>query len=150
MPEERPVAVQIGYRMSSSEQRRLQKVTGIGMALWRAGNRHAWLMACCPPIVLLRPGSSNLAGFPLPLAGASVDPFPQQVGVAAVAGVLPDHADNHFAQRDGVSVWHSPADAGVGGAGDELLREGDLAAPGLPGIACDRWAGDRAGPVSIG
>src|SRR5262249_33629922 len=33
------------------EQRRLQKVRGLG---WRYGvrNRHAWLMACCAPIVL--------------------------------------------------------------------------------------------------
>jgi hypothetical protein len=70
-------------------------------------------MACCAPIVLLRSGSSNLAGFPLSLADASVDPFPQQVGVAAVAGVLLDHADERFAQRDGVSVSHNPADAGA-------------------------------------
>ncbi len=36
-----------GYRMSSSEQRRLQKVTGIGMALWRAGigMRGSWRVA---------------------------------------------------------------------------------------------------------
>jgi len=71
------------------------------------------------PIVVLWSGRSNLAGFPLSLADASVDPFPQQVGVATVAGVLLDHVDKHFAQRDGVSVSHSPADAEVGGAGDE-------------------------------
>jgi hypothetical protein len=94
-------------------------------------------------------GSSNLAGFPPSLADASVDPFPQQVGVAAVAGVLLDHVDKHFAQRDGVSVWHSPADAEVGGVGDELLREGDLVAPCLPGIVCDRWVGDRAGSGTV-
>jgi NADPH-dependent ferric siderophore reductase len=52
-------------------------------------------------------------------------------------------------EGDGVSVSHSPADAEVGGACDELLREGDLVAPGLPGILYDRWVGDRAGPVSI-
>jgi hypothetical protein len=69
--------------------------------------------------------------------------------VAAVAGVLLDHVDKHFAQRDGVSVSHSPADAEVGGTGDELLREGDLVAPSLPGIVYDRRVGDRAGPVSI-
>ena len=91
----------------------------------------------------------DLAGFPLSLADASVDPFPQQVGVAAVAGVLLNHVDKHFAQRDGVPVSHSPPDAEVWGAGDELLREGDLVAPGLPGIVYDRWVGDRAGPVSI-
>ena len=45
---------------------------------------------------------------------------------------------------------HGPADPEVGGAGDELLREGDLAAPGLPGIVYDRRVGGRAGPVSIG
>src|SRR5260370_28351892 len=88
-------------------------------------------MACCAPIVLSWSGSSNLAGFPLSLADASVDPFPQQVGVAAVTGVLLDHVDKHFAQRDGVSVSHSPGGAEVGGAGNELLREGDLVAPGL-------------------
>ena len=77
-------------------------------------NRYAWLMACCAPIVLSWSGGSNLAGFPLSLADACVDPFPQQVGVAAVAGVLLDHLDNHFAQRDGVSVSHSPADAEAG------------------------------------
>ena len=106
-------------------------------------------MACCAQIVLSWSGSSNLAGFPLSLAHASVDPFPQQVGVAAVAGVLLDHVDKHFAQRDGVSVSHSPADPELGGAGDELLRESDLVAPGLPGIVYDRWVGDRTGPVSI-
>ena len=99
--------------MSGSEQRRLQKVMGLG---WRCGvpKPYAWLMAYCPRIVLLRSGGSNLAGFPLSLADASVDTFPQQVGVAAVAGVLLDHVDKHFAQRDGVSVSHSPADAEVG------------------------------------
>jgi hypothetical protein len=106
-------------------------------------------MACCAPIVVLWSGSRNLAGFPLSLADASVDPFPQQVGVAAMAGVLLDHVDKHFAQRDGVSISHSPTDAEVGGAGDELLREGDFAAPGLPRIVYNRWVGDRAGPVSI-
>ena len=40
---------------------------------------------------------STLAGFALSLADASVNPFPQQVGVAAVAGVLLDHVDKHFA-----------------------------------------------------
>src|ERR1700747_1276053 len=120
------------------------------MALWRAGTGMRGSWGCCAPIVLLRSGGSDLASFPLSLAAASVDPFPQQVGVAAVAGVLLDHVDKHFAQRDGVSVSHNPADAEVGGAGDELLREGDLVAPGLPGIVYDRWAGDRPGPVSIG
>lgn len=54
--------------------------------------------------------------------------------MAAVARVLLDHVDKHFAQRDGVSVSHSPEDAQVRCAGDELLREGDLGAPGFPGI----------------
>src|ERR1700755_650797 len=107
-------------------------------------------MAWCAPIVLWGPGSSDLAGVRLSLADASVDPFPQQVGVAAVASVLLDHVDKHFAQRDGVSISHSPADAEVGGAGDEFLCEGDLVAPGSPGIVDDGWVGDRAGPVSIG
>jgi hypothetical protein len=135
--------------MSSSEQLQLQKVTGVGMALRRAeiGMRGSWRIAADRP--LWSSSSSNLVGFPLSLADASVDPFSQQVGVAAVAGVLLDHMDKHFAQRDGVSVSHSPADAEVGGVGDELLREGDLVAPGLPGIVYDRWVGDRAGPVSI-
>src|SRR5215471_2478310 len=134
--------------MSSSDSADYKKGGGLG---WRYSvrNRHAWLMACCAPIVLLWSGSSNLAGFPLSLADASVDPLPQQVGVAAVAGVLLDHMDKHFAQCDGVSLSHSPADAEVGGVGDELLREGDLLAPGLPGIVYDCWVGDRAGPVSI-
>jgi hypothetical protein len=48
-----------------------------------------------------------------------------------------------------VSVSRSHADAELGGAGNELLREGDLVAPGLPGIVYDRWVGDRADPVSI-
>ena len=43
------------------------------------------------------PEPSNLADCALSLADASVDPFPQQVGVAAVAGVLLDHVDQHFA-----------------------------------------------------
>src|SRR5215469_6962637 len=97
----------------------------------------------------MAPADSNLAGFPPSLADASVDPFPQQVGVAAVASVLLDHVDEHFAQRDGVSVSHSPADAEVGGVGDKLLREGDLVAPGFPGIVYDRRVADCASPVSI-
>ena len=67
-----------------------------------------------------------------------------------MAGVLLNHVDKHLAQRDGVSVSHSPADAEAGGAGDELLREGDLVAPGSPGIGYDRRVGDRVGLVSIG
>jgi len=77
-------------------------------------NRYARLMECCAPVVLSWSGGSNLANFPLSLADASVDPFPKQVSAAAVAGVLLDHADKHFARRDGVSVSHGPADAEVG------------------------------------
>ena len=54
-----------------------------------------------------------------------------------------------FAER---FVAGSP-DLGIRGTmrdGDKPLREGDLVAPGLPGIVHDRWVGDRAGPVSIG
>ena len=100
--------------MSSSEQRRLQKVTGIGMALWSAGigMRGSWRVARRSSFRGLAAAISP--AFPLSLADASVDPFPQQAGVAAVAGVLLDHVDNHFAQRDGVSVWHGPADGEVG------------------------------------
>src|SRR5215467_10849524 len=118
------------------------------MVLWRAksGCMAHDVLRADRPFVVWQQQSRRL---PLSLADASVDPFPKQVGVAAMAGVLLDHVDKHFAQRDGVSVWHSPADAEVGGAGDELLREGDLVAPGLPGIVYDRWVGDRAGPVRI-
>ena len=38
------------------------------------------------------------------LADASVDALAQQVGVAHVAGVLLDRADQHFAQRDPLSA----------------------------------------------
>ena len=43
-----------GYRISSSEQFRLQKVTGIGMALWRAENRlrDSWRSAADRPFVV--------------------------------------------------------------------------------------------------
>jgi 2-haloacid dehalogenase len=84
------------------------------------------------------------------LPDTAVDPFPEQVGVAAVAGVLLDHVHQHLTQRDGVAVAHGAADTQVGRIGDELVREGDLLAPGLPGTGHDGRVGDRAEPVSVG
>ena len=58
-----PMKIQNGYRVSSSEQRWQQKVTGLG---WRCGVPESVCVAhgaCCAPIVLLWSGSSNLAGF---------------------------------------------------------------------------------------
>jgi hypothetical protein len=71
--------------MLSSEQRRLQTVTGIGIALWRAGigMRGSWRVARRSSFLVWQQQSRRL---PLSLADVSVDPFPQQVGVAAVAG----------------------------------------------------------------
>jgi hypothetical protein len=79
----------------------------------------------------------NLAEMPLPLslADAAVDPFPQQVGVAAVTGVLLDHVDQNRAQRDASAIPIEALDAQVGGIGDELLREGHLVAPGAAALA---------------
>ena len=67
----------------------------LATAAFRAA--HAVVRADRPFVVC----SSNLASLPLSLADASVDPFPQQVGVATMAGVLLDHVDKHLAQRDG-------------------------------------------------
>jgi hypothetical protein len=64
-----------GYRISSSEQHRLRKVTGIRDGAVACQNRHAWHMACCAPIVVLWSGSSNFAGFPLSLGFAADGQF---------------------------------------------------------------------------
>ena len=58
--------------------------------------------------------------------------------MAEVAGVLLDHVEYHLAQRDGRAVLHRAADGEVGRAGDELLRQGDLLAPGAPGAGHHR------------
>src|SRR6202034_2639389 len=68
------------------------------------------------------------------LADAAVDPLPEQIGVAEVAGVLLDHVEYHLAQRDGRAILHGNADGQVGRAGDELLRAGDLLVPGAPRV----------------
>ena len=66
----------------------------------------------------------NLAELPLPLplslADVAVDRFPQQVGVAAAAGVLLDHVGQHRAQRDAGAVL---ADALSGGGGGTVLGD---------------------------
>ncbi len=67
---------------------------------------------------------------PRSLSDAAVDPFPQEVGVAAVAGVLLDHVDQYRAQRDCRAVPVDALDAEVGRIGDEFLRESDLVTPG--------------------
>jgi len=51
---------------------------------------------------------------PLSLADTAVDPFPQQVGVAAVTGVLLDHVDQNRAQRDASAIPIQALDAQVG------------------------------------
>jgi hypothetical protein len=54
-----------------------------------------------------------LAELPLPLSltDAAVDPFPKQVGVAAVAGVLLNHVDQYRAQRRAAAVRLEALDA---------------------------------------
>src|ERR1700691_1976511 len=83
------------------------------------------------------------------LADAAVDPLAEQVRVAEMAGVLLDHVEYHLAQRDGSAVLHRTADGEVGCAGDELFREGDLLAPGLPGVCYYRRICCRARPVGV-
>jgi len=78
------------------------------------------------------------------LADAAVDSLAEQVRVAEVAGVLLDHVEYHLAQRDGSAVLHGAPDGEIGRAGDELLREGDLLAPGQPGVGHHRRVCDRA------
>ena len=53
---------------------------------------------------------NNLAelSLPLSLTDTAVDPLPQQVGVAAVAGVLLNHVDQYRARRNASAV---PIDA---------------------------------------
>jgi hypothetical protein len=63
------------------------------------------------------------SGYWRSLADAAVDAFSQQVGVAAVAGVLLDHVDQHFTQRDLRAVRHGAFCAEVGGASDERFGE---------------------------
>jgi hypothetical protein len=82
------------------------------------------------------------------LADAAVDPLAEQVGVAEVAGVLLDHVEYHLAQRDRGAVSHGAAHGEVGRAGDELLREGDLLAPGPPGAGDHRRIGSLTCGVS--
>lgn len=49
---------------------------------------------------------------------------------------------------DADAVPHDALDAEVGGIGGELLREGDLVAPGPPGLVHDRGVGDCTAPQS--
>jgi hypothetical protein len=51
---------------------------------------------------------------PLSLADAAVDPLPQQAGVAAVTGILLDHADQNRAQRDASAIPIQALDARAG------------------------------------
>ena len=64
-----------------------------------------------------------------------------------MAGVLLHHVQHHLAQRDGRAVLHGAAAGEVGRAGHEPLREGDLLAPGAPGVGPRGWS---AGPVRHG
>jgi hypothetical protein len=78
------------------------------------------------------PAGTRLPG-PVLHAGAAVDAFPEQVGVAVVAGVLLDHVDVDPAEvdvllREAASVGQSTARAVLAGAGD-------LRAPGGEGVA---------------
>jgi hypothetical protein len=65
---------------------------------------------------LLLTGDGGLTWHPVMwlLADAAVDPLPEQIGVAEVAGVLLDHVEDHLAQRDGRAVPHGAADGEVG------------------------------------
>ena len=81
---------------------------------WRGRSRRTWFMGWPQSVdVEIR---DNLAEMPLPLslADAAVDPFPQQVGVAAVTGVLLDHVDQNRAQRDASAIPIQALDAQVG------------------------------------
>src|SRR5215470_19249800 len=72
------------------------------------------------------------------LAEAAVDAFAQQVDVAHVAGVLPDHPDQHLAQRDQAppaSVLIQGIAAGdveTGRPGHKPRGEVHLRPPGVP------------------
>jgi hypothetical protein len=78
------------------------------------------------------PAGTRLPG-PVLHAGAAVDAFPQQVGVAVVAGVLLDHVDVDPAEAD---VLLAEA-AGVGQSTARAVPAGaaDLRAPGGKGVA---------------
>lgn len=81
---------------------------------WRGRSRRTWFMGWPQSAdVEIR---DNLAEMPLPLslADAAVDPFPQEVGVAAVTGVLLDHVDQNRAQRDASAIPIQALDAQVG------------------------------------
>ena len=52
-------------------------------------------------------------------------------------------------RSDARAVPVDALDAEVGGIGGELLREGDLVAPGAPGVVHDRWVSDRVEPVTV-
>jgi Transposase, Mutator family len=86
---------------------------------------------------------------------SAVDAFPQQVGVADMAGVFLDHVDQHLPQRHLAVV---PAAAGVGlgevqvaGLIDEALGESDLIPPVLPSQRDRGRIGNRIaeGPVVV-
>jgi len=63
------------------------------------------------PALAVRRAGASFGGL---LADAAVDPLPEQIGVAEVAGVLLDHVEYHLAQRDGRAVLHGAADGEVG------------------------------------
>src|ERR1700677_3955436 len=64
-------------------------------------------------------------------AGGAVDAFPDQVGVAVVAGVLLDQVDVNPAEAD--VLPHEAAGVGQGAGGAEVAGAGDLLVPGGAG-----------------
>ena len=61
------------------------------------GDRLAGQAGCCA-CCAQRVRPARVPGTPLSLTDAAVDPFPKQVGVAAVAGVLLNHVDQYRAE----------------------------------------------------
>ena len=89
-------------------------------------SRSSGAVSGCSPALLVADG-------PGLLTDPAIDAFAQQVCMAVVAGILLDHVNEQFAQRDRFARTVAPDELEVGIAG-ELLGEGDFVVPCTPGV----------------
>jgi hypothetical protein len=83
------------------------------------------------------------------LSDASVNALAQQVGVTVVAGVLLDHVDQQLPEGDWLVCSVTSDEAQVCLTG-ELLGEGDLVTPGVPGCIDNGLIGRGTVEVAVG
>src|SRR3954454_14401120 len=83
------------------------------------------------------------------LADAAVDPFPEQVGVPVVPGVLLDQMHQHIPQRRVIRLPAGADHAQVGRFSDDPAGVRALVAPPPPRLLHHRRITDRAVEVAV-